>query len=402
MTRSLPRDFWRLSFADFILRSAYQLGKTPVLPLYAAALGAGEAVIGFVVASSTFTGIVAKPVFGFLSDRWGRRCWLFAALCLFALAPLAYPFVAKPEELLGLRLVHGLATAILGPVTLACVVAMSEQDRAARLGMFGIARGAAYLVAPAAGGLLIGFVDPAQLYLLTGALAAVAAVPLLLLSPTLDRPTAEGPRPPRGFLGAEAGEALRGALAAPALWLAGGLETLIHTATYGARAFLPLHLAQHPEGGILLAGLFFSVQEASHLACRFFGGRAADRHGLRGVIFAGTVILAGGLVAMTSLAGGWTLLAAVILGAGQGLVFPAVAALVGRSASPGMTGSRMGVYGALRNTGKVAGPVLAGFLSAQHGFDGTFRILALALLGCSAVALVTRLRQTRLTGRSSA
>ena len=71
MTRPLPRDFWRLSFADFILRSAYQLGKTPVLPLYAAALGAGEAMIGFVVASSTFTGIVAKPVFGFLSRSLG-------------------------------------------------------------------------------------------------------------------------------------------------------------------------------------------------------------------------------------------------------------------------------------------------------------------------------------------
>ena len=38
----LPADLWRLTAADFIARAAYQMGKTPLLPLYAAALGAGE------------------------------------------------------------------------------------------------------------------------------------------------------------------------------------------------------------------------------------------------------------------------------------------------------------------------------------------------------------------------
>ena len=41
-----PASFWHLFGADFILRTAYQMGKTPVLPLFAAAIGAGQMLIG--------------------------------------------------------------------------------------------------------------------------------------------------------------------------------------------------------------------------------------------------------------------------------------------------------------------------------------------------------------------
>ena len=62
--------------ADLIARSAYQMGKTPLLPIFAATLGADGAFLGLIVSVSTFTGIISKPLFGILSDRWGRRIWL--------------------------------------------------------------------------------------------------------------------------------------------------------------------------------------------------------------------------------------------------------------------------------------------------------------------------------------
>src|SRR3546814_8360252 len=68
-----PRGFWNLFGADMIVRTAYQMGKTPVLPMFAAAIGAGELMIGTIVAVSTMTGMVAKPLVGALSDRWGRK-----------------------------------------------------------------------------------------------------------------------------------------------------------------------------------------------------------------------------------------------------------------------------------------------------------------------------------------
>ena len=102
-----PRDLWRITAADFTVRTAYQIGKTPLLPIYAAMLGAGDLLIGMIVSVSTLTGLMLKPLFGLLSDRTGRRIWLLAGLCVFAGAPFLYRFVETPEHLFALRLLHG-------------------------------------------------------------------------------------------------------------------------------------------------------------------------------------------------------------------------------------------------------------------------------------------------------
>jgi hypothetical protein len=122
-----PAGFWHLFGVDLMVRTAYQMGKTPVLPLLAASIGAGQVLIGTIVAVSTITGMITKPFVGLLSDRWGRRLWFFLGLALFAGTPFLYRFVETPDQLLALRLFHGTATAIFGPVTLAVV---AEMDRA--------------------------------------------------------------------------------------------------------------------------------------------------------------------------------------------------------------------------------------------------------------------------------
>ena len=74
---SINRQLLNLTAADFIVRTAYQMGKTPLLPLFAAGLGANATFLGFIVSASTLTGMLLKPLFGFLSDRWGRWVWFF-------------------------------------------------------------------------------------------------------------------------------------------------------------------------------------------------------------------------------------------------------------------------------------------------------------------------------------
>jgi len=55
------RNFLYVTFADFIARTAYQMGKTPLLPIFAATLGATDTLLGFIVSVSTLTGMVLKP-----------------------------------------------------------------------------------------------------------------------------------------------------------------------------------------------------------------------------------------------------------------------------------------------------------------------------------------------------
>ena len=128
-----PNPFAKITAADAIVRSAYQMGKTPLLPLYAASLGAGDAYLGFIVSISTLTGMLTKPFFGVLSDRWGRRSWLIVGTAFFAFMPFAYHLVETPDHVLIVRLIHGISTAIYGPVTLAYVAEQSKAERAERL-----------------------------------------------------------------------------------------------------------------------------------------------------------------------------------------------------------------------------------------------------------------------------
>jgi MFS family permease len=76
----VSRDLWRITGADLIVRTGYQVGKTPLMPLFAASVGAGELLIGAIVSVSTMTGLILKPLFGLLSDRWGRKLWLLIGL----------------------------------------------------------------------------------------------------------------------------------------------------------------------------------------------------------------------------------------------------------------------------------------------------------------------------------
>lgn len=64
-----PGDFAKILGADILVRAAYQMGKTPLLPIFAASLGAHEAFLGLIVSVSTYTGMLLKPFIGLLSDH---------------------------------------------------------------------------------------------------------------------------------------------------------------------------------------------------------------------------------------------------------------------------------------------------------------------------------------------
>ena len=409
------RGFVSIFVADGILRTAYQMGKTPALPIFAAMLGAGEFLLGLVVSVSTLTGILVKPLAGYFSDRHGRLAWLFAAAALFIALPFAYPFVETPEQLFALRLVHGLATAIFGPVSLAIVAEMAGRGRALRFGIFGMSRSLGYMLAPVAAAFLLTKMQPQTLFAITGGVAAIALLPLAIVG---GASSAGAPRPGetrdeqetreargKGGQGAWLGDlvsSLGAAARRPAIWIAGGIEMIVNVASYAIRAFLPVHIIAGGQGGseILLAGLFFTVQEAAHMLARAPGGLAADRFGRVPVICAGMTVMAFALVTLPALDGGFVIVSAVFIGLAHGLVFPASQAFIADQTHR-MMGTGMGLYGALRNLGKVAGPLAAGGIMLHAGFGvmatglGVFMFAAAVAIGGLRLAVRAAPRNVR-------
>ena len=368
------RRFACITTADLIVRSAYQMGKTPLLPLFAASLGAGDALLGFIVSVSTLTGMVLKPFIGLLSDRWGRRGWLIVGTVFFASMPFVYRFVHTPEQLFVVRMVHGIATAIYGPVTLAYVAEQSTERRAERLAWFGIARNAGYVIGPAAAGLMLLSMDPVSVFTVIGILSSLAFLPVLFLPETA--PVSTGRRSP---LIRQALRALGSGGSTPAVWLAGGLEATMFVALYATKAFLPIY-ALSVGFNVALVGTFFAVQEVTHILLNPVGGRIGDRFGYLVAVTLGMVVLGTALPLLTVADTALFLMAlAVLMGASQSLVFPSTVALVSAQVDESNLGVGMGLVGTLQNTGKVAGPALAGVLIHWLDYTFTFQLMGLSL-----------------------
>ena len=370
------RNLISITVADFIVRTAYQIGKTPILPIFAARLGAPWTFLGFIVSVSTITGMVLKPAVGILSDRWGRYRWLVAGTVLFAGVPFLYRFVETPDGLFGIRVTHGLATAIYGPVTLAFVAEQAKTKRAEKLGWFGMARQAGYILGPVVGGWLLLTMDPVSVFNIIGLLSCFAFIPVFLLKKGrhvhswIDRPP----------IRKQAAEALKAGIRTPSIWLSGGLESALFIALYATKAFLPVY-ASSLGVNIALIGTFFAIQEGTHMVLKPLGGRLGDRFGYIGVIFIGMSLVGIALPLLTLANGMFGLFVlAMIIGVGQAFVFPSTIALVSTQMSSAYTGAGMGLIGTLKNAGKVVGPILGGVLIDRFDFNQMFQLMGVLLL----------------------
>ena len=121
----------RLCAAGLLAYCSYAICRSPLLPLFARELGADAPMIGFIVGASTLTGVALKLPAGAWSDIVGRCALLVTGAAVFAVMPFTYLAVSGLGLLIALRVVHGSATAIFGPVASASVSDIAPSHRRA-------------------------------------------------------------------------------------------------------------------------------------------------------------------------------------------------------------------------------------------------------------------------------
>ena len=380
-----------LTAADLIVRTAYQMGKNPLLPLFAAGLGANSTFLGFIVSASTLTGMLLKPFFGMLSDRWGRWVWFFIGTLLFSIVPFFYLFIESAHQLLILRLIHGTATAIYGPVTVAWVIEQrqgkngTDNNCAERLGWFGMARSAGYMLGPLLAAALLSVFEPEVVFAAIGLFSSSAFLPVLLLKER------NIPVSAHKNWNIQFKDAMKTGFQTAELWFAGLLEFVVYIGLYSAKAFLPLYTLQQ-DIPIFWVGLFFTIQELVHLAARPFGGRLSDLTGHLPVISAGMMFAALSLGLMPfATSTQLLLLLAIGIGLAQALIFPSILALYAKKIDSRHTGAGTGLIGSFKNAGKIAGPIIGGLIIHWHDFSWMLWSMAGLLATGSLILLLNHL-----------
>lgn len=379
-------------------RLSYAMARTPVLALFAVALGAAPETIGLIVGISTVTGIIFKLPSGALSDLVGRRVLLIASLGVFAFVPFAYLLVSDTWGLLAVRFVHGFATAIYGPVAMAAVADIAGARKAELMSSFSSLTIVGTLCGAPLGGFLLWWLPDGSAATLAdfhAIYAVVGGFGLLALALAVTRlgALAPGDMPPEARRSLRAiarrfAEGVREIASDYRVIMTSSMEGLQNMTLGALEAFLPVYAVAVVELNAFQAGALWAVQIMTTLAAKPLMGRIADRAGRKPLIVAGMALCAGTFVTIPT-AGAFAPLIALALafGLGEALVTSSTAAMVADMCEGRHYGAAMGVFGTYFDIGHAAGPIAAGLLLAAFSGNYFAAFLPLAVVLAAGTAL---------------
>jgi DHA1 family multidrug resistance protein-like MFS transporter len=99
----------------------------PLLPLYAESMGASGFWLGAIFAAYSISRTVVTPLFGRLSDRGGRKPFICIGLLAYAVISLGFVWANSIYQLVLVRLVHGVAGAMILPIAQAYIGDISPE-----------------------------------------------------------------------------------------------------------------------------------------------------------------------------------------------------------------------------------------------------------------------------------
>jgi MFS family permease len=321
----------------------------PVMSLYAERLGASPGSTGWLLTGYSAMQFVFTPIWGRLSDRYGRRPLLLGSIAMTSVGFLGYALAPSFEWLLASRLFAGMATANIAIAQAYIADVTPPEGRARGMGLIGAAFGLGFVLGPAIGGFLPGALPGF-------AAAGLAAVNLMAAYFLLPEPAARGEAPGRvGF------RALVEALRRP------GVRRLIGVFFLSVMAFSILEatlslLAEHryaltrSQVNYLFAfiGLLVVIVQGGLI------GPLTRRFGEKPLLVVGLVLQAVGFAVLPWSPGLWGLGAACIpLSVGNGLVNPSLSSLLSRKVRAEDQGGTLGMGQSAAALGRIVGPISA-------------------------------------------
>lgn len=353
------------------------------LPGWLEARGAGEVLIGVLIASMSVAAIATRPLVGHLMDANGRRLVMIVGGIIHVVVPLLYLLVDSSDSwaaVTGVRLIHGVAQAAMFSVLFTIAADLVPASRRAEgIALFGISG----LIPMGIGGLLGDLVIVDGNYRNLFWLTCVCALLGLVSSLTLPETRRGGAS--RGFIAAARAPELR------PLWFI-GTTFAVGLAAYFV--FLKTYLLEAPHIGTM--SMFYGVYALSAVLLRALFSWVPERYGMMRVLIPSMLGTAAGL-GLLAIASGppYLILAAIMCGIGHGFAFPITSALVVTRAQPEERGSAIALYTALFDLGMLLGGPSFGIAVKLAGYPWTFALAGVLVCIATGVFLVWDRRITR-------
>jgi MFS family permease len=352
----------------------------PILPTYISDLDANKQQVGIVMGAFAIGLIFSRRRLGYLVDRRGRKLVITIGTIVAATAPIGYLLAPDIPALLVARAYHGISVAAFTTAFSTLVVDLAPiKQRGEIIGYMSLTAPLGMGIGPAIGSSLQDTIGYHGLFILAAGLGTTA----FLLNAWIREPSYQERMARQREEGEEIDRNFWELFWHPAFLTPTLIFFLIGTIFGGIVAFLPLFIRENNLP--ITAGAFYSYAAISSVSGRFLAGGASDRYG-RGLFLTGGLLCYG--ASMFLLVNGRSapelILAAICEGAGGGIVFPMLLALISDRSYSNERGRVYAIcIGGFDVGTALAGPLLGIFnisYRAMFGISFGLAVLATALL----------------------
>ncbi len=358
----------------------------PLLPFYALDMRASPVVIGWIISAFSIAQLISAPIWGRVSDRYGRRPAILIGLTASAIAYVVFGLATTVWLLFVSRIVQGLGGGTIGVLHAYVSDMVRPEQRARALGWVSAATSAGVMIGPALGSLAAHLGQRGPGFVAAG---------LCLINVFFAWKWLPESRP---------GTAQAAGTRRPPVWHAVG-QVLLHPGqkvprliwiyAVGMLAFTSLTAvfslffeAEYAITARTIGYFFFYIGALSFVIRSFLLGPIVERIGEGWAMRVGAMALAVGLVLyplMPSLK--LVILVMPLVPIGTALLFPSTTSLMSRYSPEGEVGATMGTAQAFAGMARVAAPLMATFLFQRLGHAVPFFAAAAVLMLVSVLTL---------------
>jgi MFS family permease len=381
----------------------------PLLPFYVDKMGGSAETVGFIFMCFSLTQLLATPLLGRMSDRFGRRKVILLSLAGNVAAMIGFALATKLlllPLLFASRIFAGATSGNLAACQAAISDVTSEETRAEAMGRLGAGVNLGLILGPLLGSTLAE-IGPWAPPLAAGALALVDLVGAFFFMPeTRSRePATTDVVGPSGHAAPDHTELAKTAKAS--IWASLANRVVLAVLLAHFLTFLCITNMQVALGLLAKRELDWGTREVGGLFSTFallsFGvqafliGRLVRRFGEAPLVIAGSTSTAAGLLLIAEGHSAVALFAGVaIFGTGFGMTLPSLASLASRAATEGTRGLVLGMAQSSGGLARAVGPLVSGVLFRRVAPAAPFLGGAAIALLCVAVGV-----SLRTTGRPS-
>ncbi len=366
MARMNPKVFSTLFFSIFATLVGVGI-VVPLLPVYAHDLGASGLYIALIFGGFSLTRTFFLPWFGRWSDRRGRKPFVCAGLLSYLGVAMAFVMARNLETLIAIRIIQGVASAMIMPVAQAYVGDITPGGKEGMaMGMFNMSVFLGLSIGPLFGGLIKDCFSLQVAFGFMGGLAAAAfCLAFFFLPPTSGESIVVSEYRPVPWRGLILDRMIAGLF----------VFRLVYALCIGIIwAFLPVFghirfsLSGSEIGVLVMLGVF--VSGILHVPM----GWISDRMDKRLLVMGGGLIAAAATLRLGLARGYWDLFAAnVMFGIGGGISMPSLMglAVIAGNRSQAM-GSVMALITVAHSLGMLLGSLCGGIImdiaQLRHAF----------------------------------